>query len=407
MGIRKYISYIIYVIVFSFFYSILSDLQASLSAWFNEIVEDFYFYSVFELILHVRFTMFYVICQVIAAVITVKNLSMKKLFLLSCVFAIISQLISFFEFRTMNFIGGLFFPLFMLNNFLPYVAPVLILAIVSRKGAINKQAADVSNGLTSDVEEIDVKIKHKTGTKLFGLYTGDWYTLDIILIILVFLSGIPMDPFGLIAYVCGLFNKMEIWAMMIFMLVFLFVPAALCFLVLLLRMFISWPKHFKNKRRLLLLRVFVIVGFTIYLILPYTPIKPPGIRIYIAGFRKHIEAKADIEGIRDWLERLKPEDCVVYNIINARDGSRRSSPKDLQKKEWPDVIVKIKPRYVRLSLDVDKQPKVRLNWGSGFLGSWGLVVGNKNMPTPESDLSRHGEFRQQIREGVYIWHGMD
>ena len=406
MRIRRYLPYIVYVIGFSFFYSILSDLQGSLSAWYSGITEEFFFYSVSEIILHARFTMFYVICQVIAAVITVRNLSLRKLFFLSCVFAFISQSISFFEFRMMKFVGGLFFPLFMLNNLLPYVAPVLLLVLFEKKKSKHKSAAGIDGETTQACYGVDVTNKHKAGAKILGLYTGDWYTLDIILIILVFLSGIPMDPFGLIAYVCGLFNKMAIWSMMLFTLVFLFVPAALCLLVLLLRMFISWPKHIKNKRRLLLLRVFVIVGFAIYLTLPFTPFFPPGLRIYIAGFRKHIEAKADIEAIRGWLGTLKPEDCEVYNITTG-DGRKLSSPKDLQKKQWPYVIINIKPRHVRLSLDNDKQPKVRLNWGSGFLGSWGLVVGNENMPTPESDLSRHGEYRQEIRKGAYIWYGIE
>ena len=58
-------------------------------------------------------------------------------------------------------------------------------------------------------------------------------------------------------------------------------------------------------------------------------------------------------------------------------------------------------------MDDDKHPKARLWWGSGFLGSWGLVVGHEEMETPESDLSRYGEYRQEIDKGAYIWYGIE
>jgi len=239
-----------------------------------------------------------------------------------------------------------------------------------------------------------------------ALYKRYWYFFDILLIVIVYLFGTLNDPFGFLWYACGLCNRLEKMAFLLFMWVGLMVPATLCGLVLLLRMIVSWPKYIENKRRLLLFRLLVIIGLGSYLVLPFTPLKSPGMHIYIKGFRHYIEAKADVAGIRSWLASLGPEDCVVYNITLS-GGRKASNPKDLQKHEWPRVVGHLKPRYVTLSLDDDRRPMVRLNWGSGFLGSWGIVVGHEMMPTPESDLSPHGEYRKEISKGAYIWYGMD
>jgi len=351
--------------------------------------------------------MFYAVLQVIAAVLTIRVLSLRKLFCLSCVFAVIGALLTGLNHQMMKVLGGLSFPLFLTGQLLPYVAPVLILALIYRKRTAPEPASEVEKETMPTHTEHEVTIENKTIGKIKALYKRYWYVFDILLIIVVLLYGTLNDPFRLIIYICGLCNQLIIRAFMLFMWVFLLIPAAFCSVVLLLRIIISWPKHIQNKRTLLLLRVFVIVGLAIYLVLPSVPIGPSGMRIYITGFRKYIEANADVPAIMGWLGTLKPEDCVDYNSIVLSYGSTRSSPRGLEKHEWPKVIANLHPRHVILSLDDDESPKVRLNWGSGFLGSWGLVVGNEEMSTPESDLSRHGEYRQEIHKGAYIWYKIE
>ena len=397
--LTKIISYIIYIVAFSCIYSFLTVLQEAAFARSHGYSAGPVFSEPFRYFSNI---IPYIICQVAAAAITIKVLSLRKLFYLSCVFAIMGKLISYIALRSLETIGQWDLAISTVGRLLPYIAPILILALINRKKTAPEPASDVEK----EIESSYMESEGRAGSKIKFLYSRYWYILDIFLIIFIFLCGIPMDHFGLIAYVCGLYNKMTIWAVMVFMLVFLFVPASLCLLVLLLRMFITWPKHITKKRRLLLLRVFVIIGLTIYLMLPFTPIRPPGMRIYIAGFSKYVKANADIEAIRGWLGTLKPEDCVDYNSIVGSYGSTRSSPKQLKKQEWPKVIANLHPRYVVLSLD-DEYPKVRLNWGSGLLGSWGLVVGNESMEPPASDLSRHGEYRLELCKGAYVWYEIE
>lgn len=391
---------------FSLVCSLASQVQVALGAWsWGHSMRSVY--SVSELLRHFPQHLFYAVLQVAAAVLTIRLLSLRKLFYLSCVFTVIDVLVTGFHRQMMTMLGGLSFPVSVIGRLLPYAAPVMILALVGRKRAPSEPAPDVEKQPAPSPTGAESASTNETRGKLKGLYARYWYVFDIVLIIVVLLYGTLNDPFGLIMYVCGLFNQMGISAMLTFVWVIWLVPAALCFVVLLLRVTISWPKHIKKGPRLSILQVLVISGLGLYSVLPFISIRPHGFNVYMKGFTKYVEANADIAAIRSWLGTLAPDDCVVYNITNLSDGSKRSSPKEIEQPEWPEAIARMKPRHIMLSLHDDKHPKVRLNWGSGFLGSWGLVVSVETMQTPKSDLSRHGEYRQEMRKGAYIWYGIE
>jgi hypothetical protein len=406
MRAAKIIPYVLYIIAFSLVGSLASELETAMSAWSWGFSRRSIL-SISEILRFFPGYMFYAGLQVVAAVLTIKSLSLKKLFFLSCAFTVGAALLIGFDRQIMDTVGGLFFPLSLMGGLLPYVAPVIILALVGTKKNAAESSPDVGEGAALTSAESGAVTESGTKGKIKALFKRYWYVFDILLIVLAFLYGTLNDPFGIIMYVCGLYNQLAIRAMMTFMWVIWQVPAALCFVVLLLRMIVSWPKYIENRRRLQLLRLLVIAGLGVYSVLPFTSLLPSGIDIYMRGFRHYVEANVNIAGIRNWLGTLRLEDCVVYNITNAQNGTKSSSPKELQKQEWPEVIAKLEPRYVTLSVDDDEHPEVRLNWGSGFLGSWGLTVGNKAMHTPESDISPHGEYREEIRKGAYIWYGMD
>lgn len=397
--------YALYVIAFSLVNSSASVLHVALSerSWgFSTLSIPSIFGILFSLPNHILLA----VLQVVAAILTIRALSLRNLFYLSCIFTMVGVLIVGFHRQMMEGAGAFFFPLFLMGQLLPYVAPVVILALVGRKKSAREPTPDFGGGAIPSCAESEPATGSDTRGQLKGLYEGYWYFFDILLIVIVYLYGTLNDPFGIIMYVCGFCNRLELRAYMMFVWVALMVPATLCGVVLLLRMISSWPKHIENKCRLLLLRLLVVLGLGSYLMLPFVPVKPDGMNAYIKGFRHYIEARADVVGIRSWLGTLGPEDCVVYNITLS-GGRKASSPKDLQEQEWPKVVAQLKPRYVTLSVDDDKHPRVRINWGSGFLGSWGIVVGSEIMPTPESDLSAHGEYREEISKGAYIWYGLD
>ena len=55
-----------------------------------------------------------------------------------------------------------------------------------------------------------------------------------------------------------------------------------------------------------------------------------------------------------------------------------------------------------LSADENGNAKVRLGWGSGLLGHWGVEIGRKDMKIPQSDVSMY-EVILPVEPGVYIW----
>jgi hypothetical protein len=347
------------------------------------------------------------VLHVAAAGLIVRTLSLRKLFYLSCVFSVAGVLIGGFSRQMMTIFGSLAFPILLLAQLLPYVPAVIILALVGRKRVSLVHTLDIDGEPEESIAGDKARSMSETEGRLKSYYTRYWYVPDVVLIIVILSYGTLNDPSGSITYVCGLLNQKAILFAMTFYWVLLVVPAALCFAVLLLRILGSWPEHMKRGLRLSMLQVFAIFGLALYSLLPLVPIGPSGASTYFRGFTKYVESNADIVAIKSWLRTLEPDDCVVYHISNPREGTRSSNPKYLEQAEWPESIARVKPRTVVLSLYDDRHPEVRLSWGSGLLGSWGLVVSDESMPTPKSDLSPYGEFRQEIQKGAYIWYGIE
>ncbi len=105
MRISKLTPYILYVITFSLFFASSNTLSDALlmartttgTAYTAPIFNFSYLAS--QIGLCAVWTMPYVICQVAAAALTVKALSLRKLFCLSCVFTVLCHLLCALAFR--------------------------------------------------------------------------------------------------------------------------------------------------------------------------------------------------------------------------------------------------------------------------------------------------------------------
>jgi hypothetical protein len=408
MRISKLTPYILYVITFSLFFASSNTLSDALlmahtttGTAYTALIFNFS-YLASQIGLCAVWTMPYVICQVAAAALTVKALSLRKLFCLSCVFTVLCHLLCALAFRMFERAVLVFVVGITISGPIPFVLPVLILALAKRSRAVTEAAAGDAYEAILVTGKAVISTDREPAPIRINLCRRYWYALDIILLGLVFLYGALLDHFGLISYIDGLYN----WAfsfLAVFGLVSLFVPALLCLLAVVLRMLSSWPKHIQNKRTLLLLRVLVIVCLILYLGLPFTGIRPPGYETFTSGFKKYVEAKADIEVIRAWLSTLGPRDCTEEYIDLYEEGGGIGNSKWPDTIAWPESITRFDPHYVQLSLDDTGHPMIRLTWG-GALGHWGFVVGSEGMETPASHLSRWGEYRLELCRGVYVWH---
>jgi len=170
MRIPRTMSYIGYVIAFSLVCSLASELQMALTAWsWGHSIKSIY--SVSELLYHFPQYIFYAILQLVAAVLTIRILSLRKLFYLSCVFAVIGALFTGLDHQMMKVLGPLFFPFFLTGDLLPYIAPVLILALINRKKTAPEPAPSIEKETTSTSTESEGTTANETKGKTNSLYT--------------------------------------------------------------------------------------------------------------------------------------------------------------------------------------------------------------------------------------------
>jgi hypothetical protein len=141
---------------------------------------------------------------------------------------------------------------------------------------------------------------------------------------------------------------------------------------------------------------FVFIGLlVVFIFLAFTnkEFRGPRFQLFMCGIRDRVKSKVDIEATRKWLQSLGNEDY------------KDSDPKykRLTKAEQPETLRGLKHAVAYLSEDENGNIKIRLGWGSGMLGHWGVVIGMKDMKIPQSDYSMYGEDILPVEPGVYVW----
>ena len=85
-------------------------------------------------------------------------------------------------------------------------------------------------------------------------------------------------------------------------------------------------------------------------------------------FEEKMRTQADVKAIRAWGLGL--------------DVPGTTNLPDIEPELWPRCVNELSPQYVYY---MRQAKRVRLVWGGGFLGHYSLVVGPKDLPTPETD----------------------
>lgn len=183
--------------------------------------------------------------------------------------------------------------------------------------------------------------------------------------------------------------------------------------VLCVRLFVTWPRRIRGLRRLLAAWFAAAVVLVACVVLPFVTLGP-GYKSQTWGFRRYIQARADIPAMQAWLDTIDPNVCDGLWIDVAGTPSAGSPAVS-----FPAPVLDLEPRHVQLSLDVAKRPMVRLQWGSGLLGTWGLTVGHEEMPIPKTQpreketlpsgqvFYNPGQYRLPLAPGAYVWHSIE
>jgi hypothetical protein len=171
-------------------------------------------------------------------------------------------------------------------------------------------------------------------------------------------------------------------------------PAApLCLVALLVRMLAVWPRHIRGFRRLLLAWGISLAALAILFVLPFGARGLIPSDTFMSGFTRYVQGRADIPAVQAWLDALDRA-----SLADPRRQSEVASDANM-----PPSVRRLKAWHTMVTLDDKGRPMVRLMWGSGMMGSWGLVVGHREMQTPPSDLARYGEYRASVAPGAYVW----
>ena len=171
----------------------------------------------------------------------------------------------------------------------------------------------------------------------------------------------------------------------------------------------------KNRKVLWITLAFLMlfIGFLVYFIyiLTFFMIPPkisdvPGYITTTEDLLQRMIESLDVVQVRGWLNILSESEI---DKLQNQQFRVNAFPIKL-----PDTINNLKSEmsYIRIVKEDQYGICLRMT-GGGPVGHWGVVIGPKEMPIPETeDVSYHkeggyriiGEYRVKLEDGVYIWH---
>jgi len=235
----------------------------------------------------------------------------------------------------------------------------------------------------------------------------------MILLVAIVASWFVWGPLGIIFYMGGLFNS--IWVFLFGFLLLLLIPLAAIFLLALaLRIAFSWRRLSGRERALSSVLTVTLAAFLSSFGLGFAGMTPSSFDMYLRGFTRYVKARTDVPAIQTWLGTLDPNEYLK----EPRDFSGIPVLPAAQ----PRAIMRLHPGHspyaVKVLADDEGGLMVRLMWGGGLIGTWGIVVGHREMKVPQTqepawmkhrvgsrteEFYKYGEYRRHLASGAYIW----
>lgn len=228
---------------------------------------------------------------------------------------------------------------------------------------------------------------------------GARHTFVVVLLAILAALWLIWGPVGPVLYVGGLFNSTSVWLFVSLAVLLLVLPAIVSvpvLPVLLAYTLITWRRQSPRARLSLLLGTAAIGGLVVPIIVGFTGLTASPFDMYVWGFARHVKMHTDIVAIQNWLDTLNPKEFT---------DSYGSVEKCFAIAEQPLCIARLHPKSATVQPDDSGHLAIKLLWGGGFIGHWGIVVGRKDMPLPPSDISKSGVQYFPLAPGAYIWSG--
>jgi len=236
----------------------------------------------------------------------------------------------------------------------------------------------------------EASTKRPTSTLFASLVESD---IALSLLALAAWSTVFLEPSWLSDWIAGFLNSAFLWS----------VPKA-CFFLL------GWPVLFvlacirfiQDLRSQQKMRMALWLSIAVGIVLAYAQLKMnqtwSSQAFFARGLLTRVDIRTDIDAVRTWLTSLDPNDCMTEGYSSEPQPWRYLSRKDQPK------VLQRQGDNVRLELDAEGRPSVRLEWDQSKDGSFGLVIGHRDMKTPPSEPGMYGEKRTELRPGIYFWY---
>ena len=227
-----------------------------------------------------------------------------------------------------------------------------------------------------------------------------WRTVLLIAILGSVLVG---GPLGLLLYIAGLLNSLAIFGSAVPL--FMLTPIAI--LALLIHGFSHRHDLTQGQRWTRVLITAACAACWIPVLLGFCGIRFEGAGgMHLHGVGRYAQMKADIPAIQAWLATLDPNDCDHERL--GRESPPGQTPSEFAPKSipWPPCLAGLRDANAMLLLDDAGRPMIQLMLGGGgFLGHWGITVGNPGMDLEAQNALGSGWMGQRKRlvSGAYAW----
>lgn len=207
--------------------------------------------------------------------------------------------------------------------------------------------------------------------------------LAMILLAVFVVSWFVWGPLAIISYVGAVFNSMRGF-MILLPLTLAVVGSVPAFPMLVVHTAVTWRRWPRSHRRTLIFWIVLTGGFACPYLIGLAGLTPSPFDAYVRGFTRYAKSQADVGAIQSWLTALDPNDYKEPGVVLIE--------RILEDSEQPSSVARLHPKMAKLLLDDSGHLAVRLLWGGGLIGHWGLVIGHEDMPISPPDSSEYTEY---------------
>ncbi|MBI9018508.1 MAG: hypothetical protein JEZ07_14745 [Phycisphaerae bacterium] len=122
--------------------------------------------------------------------------------------------------------------------------------------------------------------------------------------------------------------------------------------------------------------------------------------LHANGFYDRMKAEADIEQIWNWYDELLAEEKGHSMVIE--EGKWLSD--EIKPEDWPQAVKNLDPRYCYIVRTDKCSFRLRIQWGGGLMGTWGMDCYRQGKATSIWQDDQSFSYRKEFAPGIDVFH---